>query len=58
MKYEQLANNLLDYLVELHRPDKVCMILVHYGYGREELLELGFDTEDVDKALYAVGGEL
>lgn len=58
MDYEKLAENLIDYLLELYSPDKVCMILAHYGCTKEEMLLLDFDEVNIERGLEAVGGEL
>ena len=48
--YEQLANNLLDHLIEGFGLVETCEYLVGSGYTDDELYYLGFEKETIETA--------
>jgi hypothetical protein len=47
--WKELANNVLDMLIEWNDWRDVLKDLYQMGYSREQLLELGFDSEAIDE---------
>jgi hypothetical protein len=50
INYEQLANMLLDDMIELRGLNDTCYMLLLNGYKKRELYYLGFDKEVIDDA--------
>lgn len=48
LNYEQLANYLLDTLLEVYEIGEVLKILIGGGCETDLLLELGFDIDDIN----------
>lgn len=48
--YEQLANNLLDFMVEAVGLVETCETLIGWGYDDDDLLFLGFQQETIESA--------
>lgn len=49
LDYNILAMNLLDDLIELTGVDDMIERLLNKGYSKEDLMELGFDENDIDR---------
>jgi hypothetical protein len=49
--YEQLANYLLDTLLEVYNPNEVLSILIGGDVDKETLIDLGFDIDDIETAI-------
>ena len=54
MKWKQLANNLLDTLIDHWGLSDLTDYLVRYGYTKKELLELGFEEDTIDNSFMRV----
>ena len=50
MNYKQLANNLLDMILEIDGLKETVANLVGLDYSTDELLLLGFDIETINNA--------
>lgn len=48
--WEQLANMLLDFVLETTSLVETCELLIHWGFNNEQILELGFQEETIDQA--------
>jgi hypothetical protein len=48
MNYKQLANDLLDYLVEMVDTNRTIGILKMFGYTDDEIKELGLEEEEYE----------
>ena len=51
MKWKQLANNLLDTLIDHWGLSATTDYLIEYGYNEKDLLELGFEKETIDASM-------
>ena len=47
--YKEFADYLLDYLCNFEGSDRVIELLIGAGYDADQLEDLGFDREDVDR---------
>lgn len=50
MDYKELADILLDSMVERRGVRDTILYLIDWDYTKEELIELGFAEEDIDYA--------
>jgi len=47
INYEQLSQDLLEYLLDLKDTHGLIELLVNMGYNSDDLIELGFDNDDI-----------
>jgi len=50
INYKKLANDLLDHFIDVDGVIETIIALIHYGYKDNELLEIGFEEEEIDIA--------
>jgi hypothetical protein len=50
INYEELANLLLDEVIEMYGIEDACRMLLNAGYKKRELYYLGFETESIEAA--------
>lgn len=51
INFEELADFLLDHLLESHGVVECALVLRHGGYESDDLYELGFDDDVVEESL-------
>lgn len=48
--WKELADNLLDHMVNVYRLDEVVIMMISWGYSDDDLYFLGFDEETIKEA--------
>lgn len=58
--FEQLANVLIDYIIDLSSVEEACVYLMYQDFTNEQLELMGFDKEIIDTAQERIqqGGNL
>jgi hypothetical protein len=51
MKWKNLANYCLDYVIDNVGVSDSAVFLVKGGFSKEDLLELGYDNDTIDSAI-------
>jgi hypothetical protein len=51
MKWKNLANHCLDYVIDNVGVSDSAVFLVKGGFSKEDLLELGYDNDTIDSAI-------
>jgi hypothetical protein len=51
MKWKNLANYCLDYVIDNVGVSDSAVFLVKGGFNKEDLLELGYDNDTIDSAI-------